>query len=104
MATLSARNADSRGEGSEQPGHFAPAWWRQLRKFGPPALDMVAPMPYPAVNTTFDGGFPRDALNYWRSAFFTDLSDAAVQTLVEAYDAVPSPMTTPSPPSSRGLT
>ena len=64
-----------------------------LRKFGPPALDMVAPMPYPAVNTMLDGGFPRGALNYWRSAFFTDLSDAAVQTLVEAYDAVPSPMT-----------
>ncbi len=64
-----------------------------LREFGPPALDMVAPMPYPAVNTMLDGGFPRGALNYWRSAFFTDLSDAAVQTLVEAYDAVPSPMT-----------
>ena len=33
------------------------------------------------------------ALNYWRSAFFTDLSDAAVQALVDAYEAVPSPMT-----------
>jgi FAD/FMN-containing dehydrogenase len=64
-----------------------------LRKFGPPALDLVTPMPYPAVNTMLDGGFPRGALNYWRSAFFTDLNDAAVQTLVEAYDAVPSPMT-----------
>ncbi|HET9872017.1 MAG TPA: FAD-binding oxidoreductase [Propionibacteriaceae bacterium] len=64
-----------------------------LREFGPPVLDMVAAMPYPAVNTMLDAGFPRGALNYWRSAFFTDLSDAAVQTLVVAYDAVPSPMT-----------
>jgi hypothetical protein len=34
-------------------------------------MDLVAPMPYPAVNTMLDGGFPRGALNYWRSAFFT---------------------------------
>jgi hypothetical protein len=53
----------------------------------------VAPMPYPAVNTMLDGGFPRGALNYWRSAFFTELSDAAVQALVDAYEAVPFPMT-----------
>ena len=39
-----------------------------------------------------DAGFPRSALNYWRSAFFTELSDAAVSALVEAYEAVPSPM------------
>ena len=74
---------DRRGRGRAAP----------LREFGPPALDLVAPMPYPAVNTMLDGGFPRGALNYWRSAFFTDLSDAAVQALVDAYEAVPSPMT-----------
>ena len=70
----------------------AEAELRPLREFGPPAMDLVAPMPYPAVNTMLDAGFPRGALNYWRSAFFTDLSDAAVSALVEAYEAVPSPM------------
>ena len=70
----------------------AEAELRPLREFGPPAMDLVAPMPYPAVNTMLDAGFPRGALNYWRSAFLTELSDAAVQALVNAYEAVPSPM------------
>ena len=33
-----------------------------LRAFGPPALDLVEPMPYPVVNTMLDDGFPRGAL------------------------------------------
>jgi len=72
----------------------AEAELRPLREFGPPVMDLVAPMPYPAVNTMLDAGFPRGALNYWRSAFFTELSDAAVSALVDAYEAVPSPMST----------
>lgn len=71
----------------------AEAELRPLRGFGPPAMDLVAPMPYPAINTALDNSFPRGALNYWRSAFFTQLSDAAVQVLIDAYEAVPSPMT-----------
>ena len=63
-----------------------------LRQFGPPILDVVAPMPYPVVNTLLDDGFPRGALNYWKSAFFTELSDAAVRTMVEAFEATPSTM------------
>ena len=64
-----------------------------LRQFGPPLLDLVEPMPYPVVNTMLDDGFPKGALNYWKSAFFTELSDAAVQTMVEAFEAAPSIMT-----------
>ena len=33
-----------------------------LRQFGPPILDLVAPMPYPVVNTMLDDGFPKGAL------------------------------------------
>ena len=36
----------------------AEAELRPLREFGPPAMDLVAPMPYPAVNTMLDAGFP----------------------------------------------
>jgi hypothetical protein len=63
-----------------------------LRDFGPPLLDMIGPMPYPIVNTLLDAGFPKGALNYWKSAFFTELSDAAVQTMVDAFEAAPSTM------------
>ncbi len=65
---------------------------RPLREFGPPAMDLVQPMPYPVVNTLLDDGFPKGALNYWRSAFFTELSDAAVRTMIAAFEAAPSIM------------
>ena len=64
-----------------------------LRQFGPPILDLVEPMPYPVVNTMLDDAYPRAALNYWKSAFFTELSDAAVRTLIDAFEATPSIMT-----------
>jgi FAD binding domain/Berberine and berberine like len=63
-----------------------------LRAFGPPAMDLVQPMPYPIVNTLLDDAFPRGALNYWKSAFFTELSDAAVQTMIAAFEVAPSIM------------
>jgi FAD/FMN-containing dehydrogenase len=65
---------------------------KPLRELGPPILDLVGPMPYPVMNTLLDGAFPKGALNYWKSAFFTELSDAAVRTMVEAFEAAPSIM------------
>jgi FAD/FMN-containing dehydrogenase len=75
------------GEPDQAEADLAP-----LRQFGPPALDLVASMPYTSVNTMLDDGFPRGALNYWKSAFFTELSDAAVQTMIDALEAAPSIM------------
>ena len=49
---------------------------KPLRQFGPPAADLIQPMPYPAINTLSDAGYPKGAFNYWKSAFFTELSDA----------------------------
>jgi berberine-like enzyme len=66
---------------------------KPLREFGPPLLDLIGPMPYPVINTLLDGAFPKGALNYWKSAFFTELSDAAVRTMVDAFEACPSIMT-----------
>ena len=75
------------GELAQAEAELAP-----LRQFGPPILDLVQPMPYPAVNSMLDAGFPKGAFNYWKSAFFTELTDAAVQTLIDAFEAVPSIM------------
>jgi FAD/FMN-containing dehydrogenase len=63
-----------------------------LRDFGPPVTDAVEPMPYPMVNTMLDGGFPRGALNYWKSAFLDELTPEASDTIVEAFATSPSPM------------
>jgi FAD/FMN-containing dehydrogenase len=66
---------------------FAP-----VKAFGPPAMDMIAPMPYTALNGMLDPAFPRGALNYWKAQFLTELSDDAIRTLVEGFQACPSPM------------
>jgi FAD/FMN-containing dehydrogenase len=44
------------------------------------------------VNMLFDAGFPRGALNYWKSNFLAALGDAAIDTMIERFAAAPSPM------------
>src|SRR5262249_17823248 len=65
---------------------------RPIKQFGPPVLDAYGPMPYTALNSMMDGAFPKGALNYWKAQFLTELSDAAIKTLIEAFAAAPSPM------------
>jgi FAD/FMN-containing dehydrogenase len=76
------------GEDAEQ----AEADVRPLREFGSPAADMVQRMPYPVVNTGVDWLFPSGALSYWKSAFFSELSDPAVEALTAAFERAPSPL------------
>jgi len=67
---------------------------RPVRDFGSPAADTIQRIPYAVVNTGADGLFPRGTLNYWKSAFFSELSDAAVTILVEAFDRAPTELCT----------
>lgn len=76
----------------EDPGR-AEADLKPLRGFGNPTIDSVQEMPYPVANTLLDDGYPRGALSYWKSAFFSELSDDAVRILVEAFEQCPSTMT-----------
>jgi FAD/FMN-containing dehydrogenase len=66
---------------------------RALRVVGPGGLDMVARMPYPAINTMLDDGFPRGTLNYWKSAILRDLTPEAMGVMIDAFERCPSPMT-----------
>ena len=63
-----------------------------IKKFGPPVMDHMGPIPYCAQNGLLDGAFPKGALNYWKAQFVTDLSDDCIRTLVKQYEAAPSPM------------
>lgn len=64
----------------------------RVRKHGAPLLDAVAEIPYPARSSASDLSFPKGALNYWKSAFLPELSDGAVETLVDSYKRCPSAM------------
>jgi hypothetical protein len=66
---------------------------RSLREFGSPVADAVQVMPYSAAQTMVDAFWPRGALNYWKSTFLTELSDAAIDTMVTYFARVPSPQT-----------
>ena len=63
-----------------------------LKAFGSPLMVDVGPMPYPAMNTLLDAGFPDGGLNYWLSSFTRGLSDELIDTAVERFAAAPSPM------------
>ncbi|HJU74173.1 MAG TPA: FAD-binding oxidoreductase [Gemmatimonadaceae bacterium] len=66
---------------------------RELVGFGPPLMSTIGPMPYVQVNSMLDAGYPRGALNYWKTTFLETLSTEAIQTILDRYAAVPSPMT-----------
>jgi FAD/FMN-containing dehydrogenase len=74
--------------GSLQEGEAAV---KPIKAFGPPLLDAMGPMPYTVLNGMLDPAFPKGALNYWKAQFLTDLTDEAIRTVVEAYEAVPFP-------------
>jgi FAD/FMN-containing dehydrogenase len=63
-----------------------------LLTWGTPAMVDVGPMPYPVMNTLLDDGFPKGALNYWKSTFVRGVDDGLIDTMVRQFESCPSPM------------
>ena len=63
-----------------------------LLEFGPPAANLVQPMPYVAVQQLIDEANPKGLRNYWTADFFDSLPDEAVDTLVSRATRPLSPM------------
>jgi FAD/FMN-containing dehydrogenase len=63
-----------------------------IKQFGQPILDVIGPMPYTAINSMLDASTPRGARNYWKSHFIDNLSDAAIDTLIDRAMRMPGPM------------
>jgi FAD/FMN-containing dehydrogenase len=53
-----------------------------LLEFGPPAVNLVQPMPYVAVQRLLDDPNPKGMRNYWSADFYDSLPDEAIDTLV----------------------
>jgi len=66
---------------------------RPIKDFGPPAIDGIGPMEYRALQTMFDGGSGPGGRNYWRSNFMQDLSDDAIDAMIETSKTMPKPGT-----------
>ena len=65
-----------------------------LRELATPLFDMSQPMPYAAVQSSFDPFFARQALRaYWKSQYLDELSDDAIRTLAARATDRPAPLT-----------
>jgi FAD/FMN-containing dehydrogenase len=73
------------GAGEDAEDAFGP-----VRAFGPPALDGIAELPFPALNGAFDGLYPPGLQWYWKADFVDELPDAAVAAHVEHGARLPS--------------
>jgi hypothetical protein len=62
---------------------------RPLRAFGRPAGDTITAMPYVALQSAPDEGFPRGMQHYWKSGYLRHLTDQAIGTLLEIVAAMP---------------
>ncbi|MGH8069493.1 MAG: FAD-binding oxidoreductase [Candidatus Entotheonellia bacterium] len=64
-----------------------------LRAFGTPLVDQIHPMPYTEIQRLVGAMVLAGRQNYIKSSFVTDISDAAIDTLVTHFTTVPSPLT-----------
>lgn len=58
-----------------------------LRDVGDPIADFVQPMPYTELQSFVDERWAEGARNYWKSRFFDELTDEAIETIVEYCDS-----------------
>jgi len=63
-----------------------------LRGFGTPVLDAIQPMPFPAMQSLLTPAFPDGSHNYWKSTMQRELSDEAIDAIVEHGNRMTSPL------------
>ena len=66
---------------------------RPLREFGSPLADNIEPMAYTTLQSAPDAGFPQGRRHYWKSSYLKELSEEAIEVMVEYVSEVPSPAT-----------
>jgi FAD/FMN-containing dehydrogenase len=65
---------------------------RPLRAFGRPLADLVAPMPYIALQSGSDAAYPSGQRNYWKSHYVDAIGDGVIATVVEHAPRMRSPL------------
>jgi FAD/FMN-containing dehydrogenase len=68
----------------------AEAAFKPIRQFGRPALDLVGPLPHPAVQGMFDPLYPPGLQWYWKADFVKELSDEAIALHLKYGSQLPS--------------
>ncbi|MBV9940233.1 MAG: FAD-binding oxidoreductase [Acidobacteriaceae bacterium] len=60
-----------------------------IRSYRPPSFEFFGPMPFPMLQSMFDGLYPPGLQMYWKADFFRDLSDQAIDLHVHYGSQVP---------------
>jgi len=68
--------------------------FKPIRSFKTPALDLVGPLPHPALQSMFDPFYPPGYQWYWRADFVDELSDEAIALYVKHGKEIPTPLST----------
>jgi len=63
-----------------------------ILKHNKPIFELVGPMPYPSIQTLFDGLMPPGLQWYWRADFFTELSEDLGQEFLKFGSNIPTPL------------
>jgi Berberine and berberine like. len=62
-----------------------------LRRFGPPLVDQIGPVPYAEVQSAADAVFPTGLRYYWQSHFLKEIGGDAIEATAGHFARVPSP-------------
>ncbi len=65
------------GDVKDAEKHLAP-----LRSFSTPIADMITEMPYTAIQAIIDSAAPTGIRRYWKSGYFTELSDELLDIII----------------------
>jgi FAD/FMN-containing dehydrogenase len=65
---------------------------KPLRSFGRPLADLVATMPYTALQSASDASYPNGQRNYWKSHYVDHLTDDVIAEVMEHAPRVTSPL------------
>jgi FAD/FMN-containing dehydrogenase len=65
---------------------------RPFKEFGEPVMDTIGPLQYTSLNSMLDAGYPKSALNYWKSSFLKALTNEAIDSIIECFGSCPTPL------------
>ena len=66
-----------------------------VRHFGPPLEDQIRPMAYTALQRLMDTAYPRGNQYYQKDHYMLEISDVAIDIIVEHFASVSSPLSIP---------
>jgi hypothetical protein len=76
------------------PEKDAERTFQPIESFGKHLLHHVGPMPFPALQSMFDGLYPAGHQWYWRGDFIGELSDEAIEQHIKYGSELPTPLST----------